>query len=141
MMANDETVLELARAIRLYLPELLGNNPERSDEVRRLDRELAELLSEAQRGQEVDEGILDRLKLSPAVHNWAATFLQSGLPPDVAEERDRGFSPLAGRGEAVAPMKYICPEGADVVWYRRAVDQPVPQCPTHHVALEPVSSG
>jgi hypothetical protein len=140
-MANDEMVLELARTIRLYLPELVGGGPGASDQVRMLDRALAELLTRAQHGQDVEAPILDRLRQPPAVHNWAAVFLQTGLPPDLLAARDRGFSPLAGGGEAVAAAKYSCSVGNDAVWFRRAVGQAVPQCPTHHVALEPVGRG
>jgi hypothetical protein len=119
---------------------LLSDGPEANDQARTVDEDLAELLTEAQHGQDVEERVLDRLRQPPAVHNWAAMFLQHGLPPDVVEARDRGFSRLAGGGEAVPADKYTCPIG-DVVWYRRVVGQPVPQCPTHHVTLEPIGRG
>jgi hypothetical protein len=140
-MANDEMVLEVARAIRLYLPALLGDGPKANAQARTVDQELAELLTQAQQGHAVEERILGRLRQPSAVHNWAASFLQYGLPPDVVEVTDRSLSPLPGRGSALAPLKYVCPQGGDTVWYRRAVGQPVPECPTHHVALDPVGRG
>jgi hypothetical protein len=69
------------------------------------------------------------------VHNWAAKFLQHGLPPDPVAGATRGFSPLAGHGEALAAARYVCPVGGDTVWYRRAVGERVPDCLTHQVAL------
>ena len=98
-MANDEMVLELARAVRLYLPELLGDEPEADAQARTVDQKLAELLIQAQHGQDVEERILGRLRQPPAVHSWAASFLQFGLPPDVVEARDRGLLPLPGPSE------------------------------------------
>jgi hypothetical protein len=127
-MGDDETILELARTIRLYLPALLGEGPAAA-----VDRQLAELLDPARQGDDVDDRILDLLREPLAVHNWAAGFVQHG-PPEVHE---RGLSPLPGAGSTLPPPKYVCPRGGDTVWYRRAVGQPVPRCPTHDVTLEP----
>ena len=52
---------------------------------------------------------------------------------------DKGFEPLPGQGQAIAAVKYVCPEpDCDISWVRRSVGQEVPLCPSHHVALVPV---
>jgi Caspase domain len=52
---------------------------------------------------------------------------------------DKGFEPLPGQGQAIAVVKYVCPEpDCDISWVRRTVGQAVPQCSIHHVALVPV---
>lgn len=47
---------------------------------------------------------------------------------------DAGYSGLAGY-TAESGWRYRCPHG-DFTWSRETLEQPVPQCPTHHVALE-----
>ena len=114
-MADNEMALELARTIRLFLPDLLGAGPGAADQAGALDQELAALIAEAGHGQDVAQRILDRLSQPADVHNWAAKFLQYGLPPDPVSGATRGFSLLAGQGEALAPAKFVCPEGGDTV--------------------------
>ena len=129
-MTNDETILELARAVRPYLSELVEE-----PRAAALDAEFAELLAEAPARGDVDERVLDLLGQSPALGDWAAAFLERGAPPEVAylEERSR-LQGLAGEGEVVRAPRYACPEG-DFVFYRRSVGQAVPECPTHHLPL------
>ncbi len=136
-MANDDMILDLARTIRPFLPTLFGSGQEAVEHARALDQELAALLARAAAGHTVDQHILDRLSDPADVHNWAAKFLQRGMPPEPLSGRTRGFAPLAGRGEALAAAKYVCPENGDTVWYRRAVGEHVPKCTTHGVDLVP----
>jgi hypothetical protein len=52
---------------------------------------------------------------------------------------EKGFEPLPGEGEAIAAVKYVCPEpDCDMSWIRRSVGQAIPQCSTHQVSLVPV---
>jgi hypothetical protein len=131
-MANDERILELARAIRPYLDGLLRDHAE-ADAV---DHDLALLLSEARGGDQVDAQILDRLRRLPALHTWGAAFLQHGLPPDVAAAAERSLSGLPGEGEVVLAPRFVCPHG-DMVFYRPSVGHPIPRCPTHELVLRP----
>ena len=128
---SDERVLEVARAIRPYLTELLGPNAEQ------VDGELAALLARS-RGDDDDEVeglILDCLMRNRATHDWAARFLME-RGPDQAAGAERGYSPLAGQGEPVRAPRFVCPKG-DYVWYRHSVGQDPPTCPTHRLALQP----
>jgi hypothetical protein len=137
-MANDETILELARAVRPYLDDLID---ERSGaNGREIDRALAGLLAAAEDGVQVDDRILVLLREPRTVYEWAANFLQYGYPPDVAVllQLDAGErnSTLPGEGEPVPVPKFVCPQG-DYVFYRRAVGQQMPACRTHGLALVP----
>jgi hypothetical protein len=122
----EDSVLEAGRAIRWYLPSLVG------EEAPQLDREIADLLNAARRGEDVADQVVDLLAARTATHVWAAQLLgDPGLrPPEVRGLQDRGFQGLAGEPGIVDAMKYICPEG-DYVWYRLSVGDPVEECPTH----------
>jgi hypothetical protein len=135
---NDPLVLECARAIRLYLPGLLEEYPGAEDKSRSMDRALGELLGEADQGRQVDEAILDVLRQVPEVHNWAAGYLQYGVPPEIVPSADRaGYEQPPGEGNPIGARKYTCPVAGDTLWWQRAVGQKVPRCPTHGVLLQP----
>lgn len=133
---NDEAILELARAVRPDL-EVLVASP---SAAKAIDAELVELLDRAAAGENVEERILEQLSASANLEDWAAAFLERGRPPDVLSVGERGSAGLPGElpggGEPVRASRYACPRN-DYVFYRRAVGQTIPQCPTHGVALEP----
>jgi hypothetical protein len=135
MADGDERVLELARAIRPYLPELVG------DKAGAMDHDLARLLEVASRTTTAPADILDSLGAHAATQEWGAKFLETGLPPDVASlfevRRGDSYEDLAGLGGAVRARKYVCPNG-DFVWYHRYQGQVPPLCPTHGCDLVPV---
>ncbi|MEB3292251.1 MAG: hypothetical protein VKJ24_03750 [Synechococcales bacterium] len=117
MAFNPEDVLEGARSIRPFLPEKLGVA---ADEF---DRQLADLLTQAQQGQSRDAQILTLLKSHPATYQWIKEFLAT-------KPTDKGYERLPGGSGAVSAQKYVCPQG-DYVWYQRSAGIPVPTCPTH----------
>jgi hypothetical protein len=138
VQVNDPLVLECARAIRLYLPGLLQEHPGAEDKSRSMDRALVELLGEADHGRQVDEAILDVLRQVPEVHNWAAGFLQYGVPPEIVPSADRArYAQPPGDGNWVGARKYACPVAGDTLWWQRTVGQEVPRCLTHGVLLKP----
>ena len=116
-------VREAAGAIRPYLPRLLGAA------AVEVDARLGTLLA----APDTDDALYEVLAADPATAVWTATFLETGLPPEFSE-RDRGYSPLPGRGERVAARRYACPEG-DFVWYERSVIEEPPTCPTHGLTV------
>lgn len=132
-MSDDDVIIEAARAIRAYLPELVG-----TAEAETIDRQLVDLLARAQDDPACVERILELLGRRDATAEWTAVLLESGYPPDVrelVEQRER-YAGLAGHGEPPpAPRRYACPEGDFVRWRRGA--EPLPTCPEHGLALEP----
>lgn len=122
----DEDLLEVARVIRSYLPDLVGS------EAESYDRRIAELLAAARSGRNVDEELTAVLQQPDEVHAWAAQVLQDDQrrPPDRQPVFELGFEPLPGAAGPVQAVKYCCPEG-DYVWWRRSVGQAVPSCPNH----------
>ena len=130
----DEGVLEAARVIRWYLPELVGPD---ADEV---DLQLAELL-----GTVASEDMEAQIRAVLESHIGTRVFLEAVLedtpkyrPPQVktGSARTWGYSPLPGEAGVIPADKFYCPEG-DYVWYRQAVGAPVPACKTHHRPLVP----
>ena len=126
---EPEDVLECARSIRPELEELPVL------EAERVDRQLADLLAQANKGQQVDAQILNLLKQDEETYYWMAEFLSE--PPE-----SRGFQRLPGMAYQPPPgdravgqaHKYVCPLGNDYTWYRRG-GEPIRTCPTHHVEL------
>ncbi len=116
-----EDVLECARSIRPKLEELMG------PEAERVDHQLADLLAQANTGQQVDNRILDLLKRDEETYYWIAEFLSE--PPE-----SRGFQRLPGSRLVGQASKYVCPVGNDYTWYRRG-GEPIRTCPTHRVEL------
>jgi hypothetical protein len=114
---EPEAVLEGARCIRPYLPEFLGAA------AAECDRQLADLLAQAQQGQAVDGQILTLLKSHPKTWQWLKEFL-------AAKATGKGYEQLPGSSGAVSAQKYVCPQG-DYVWYQRSAGIPIPTCPTH----------
>jgi len=119
---DPEDVLECARSIRPFLPDLLGS------EAENFDRQLADLLALSKTRTPVNTKILELLTSHPKTRQWAAEFLAS--QPTSKGANSRGYERLPGSSDAVSAPKYACPQG-DYVWYRRSVGIPIPVCPTH----------
>ncbi len=133
---DDDAILEAMRAIRAYLPDLVG-----IAEVGGIDRELADLLARASDDPAVADRGLRVLERHEATAEWVATFLDGGYPPDLQaliEQRER-YSGLPGHGDPPpVARRYACPKGDFVRWRRGAA--PLPPCPTHGLALAPDSA-
>ncbi|MEU1012562.1 hypothetical protein [Streptomyces sp. NPDC005890] len=130
----DEVVLDVARAIRPYLPGLVG------EDAPRLDLRIVALLDRARDGVDVGEAVLELLGESPATLAWAASVLEDErhLPPDLQHRAVRsgdksGYSPLANPhgGDPVDAQRYLCPEDGAYAWWRTSVGQEIPGCPDH----------
>ena len=116
--------LDAARAIRSYLPELLGD----PGTAATIDARLAELLQAAHDGRPVTDAVTDVLAERSATRNWAARFLERGCPPDVVGP-ERGVP--GGPPVSVLPApRFVCPSG-DFAWWQRAAGIEPPSCPSH----------
>jgi hypothetical protein len=123
-------VLEAARAVRPYLPELVG------PDAGRADRRIADLLAAAGLGEDVAAELWSVLTGTEAIAAFVVEVLDDApyyRPPEwqPSNPRGGGLEHLPGpAGPVQHAGKYACPQG-DYVWYRAAVGTPVPQCPTH----------
>jgi len=135
MDADDEGVLEAARAIRPYLDRLV----ESADAAADLDRQLAGEL-----GQVSDASAsARRLRILLEQHEDTAWFLDRVLAdaPDYRPpyhqpgHRTRGIASPAGEVMPIAAAQYNCPVCGNYVWYRPDVGTPVPRCRTDDVLL------
>jgi len=113
-------VLECARAIRAFLPDLLP-----ADRAQQIDAQLANLLAQAKTGPIVIADFLQVFMSQPTVQTWAGEFLS----PQIIS-KGPGDTQLPGRMGFVSAPRYVCPEG-DYVFYRRSVGTPLRPCPTH----------
>jgi hypothetical protein len=140
MEAEDIGVIEAARAIRPYLPRLLGISA-----AAELDGRLAEELTGISDSDDLGAAA-GRLRALLGGQEDTAWFLAEVLR-DAPDHRPPYHQPRYTRrqtgGTAAPPSpdpgpigatRYACPHG-DYVWYRPDVATPVPDCPTHHAAL------
>ena len=136
MGTEDEGVLEAARAIRPYLTRLVDNPA-----AARLDRAIADdFASAADRS-----ATARRLRALLDSHEDTAWFLTEVLKdaphyrppyqqPRYLQRQTGGIAAPIGDPGPIDAARYTCPHG-DYVWYRPEVGTPIPDCPTHHVAL------
>jgi hypothetical protein len=126
---EEEPILEAARAIRAYLPDLLG------DTALEVDRSIADLFSAGAAGAQITDELVSVLSEHTETRDWTAQLLSNGelLPPQISVLIDRGAAPPGDPG-VVSAVRYVCPQG-DYVWYRTSVSEQVPSCPTHDATL------
>ncbi|MFG3350994.1 hypothetical protein [Streptomyces sp. NPDC048001] len=133
----DRNILEVARTIRPYLPELVG------DEADAYDTEIKDLLTQAHDGVDVGDEIMAVLT-RPRVKTWATqVFEDEHHRPPILPARDRGTikPPPSPVPTPVLSDKYECPVDGNYVWYRPSVGYPVPDCRDHPgVSLVPAAS-
>ncbi|WP_131786765.1 hypothetical protein [Protofrankia symbiont of Coriaria ruscifolia] len=146
MGVDDDGVLEAARAIRPYLPRLLGD----PGAVEKLDQALAETLTGTTAAGTTTGQTATAVRALLDAHANTAWFLTAVLadapayrPPyqqprylhrQTGGASYRGMTAPAGDPGPVAADRYACPHG-DYVWYRPDIGTPIAACPTHHVPL------
>lgn len=130
-MYNSEDVIEAARIIQPYLPDLLG------PEAPTVDRALVDLLAKVESGEAVDNQILEFLAERDATREWTRQFLTDKMPPPVM----RSYDPLAGSVSKIDANAFACPEpNCNYVWYRPKAGIEAPLCPEHQIPLIPAQS-
>ncbi|MEA5467119.1 hypothetical protein [Leptothoe sp. PORK10 BA2] len=130
-MYTSKDVLETARVIRLYLPDLLGA------EAETVDRALAELLTRAESGEAVDNPILELLAERDPTREWTSQCLNDKIPPPVM----RSYDSLAGSVSVIDANAFVCEvPGCSRIWYRPKVGIEPPLCQEHHILLVPAQS-
>ena len=129
----DEPVVEVGRAIRPFLHELVA--PAEADE---LDHRLAAILN-AGSGKDTASELRSLLESHQATSDFMTEVLDDTpyfRPPQFQPTtlRDAGYQPLPGVQQPLHAGKFGCPYG-DYVWYRPSVGSPIPACQTHGVTL------
>ncbi|MFB9903068.1 hypothetical protein [Allokutzneria oryzae] len=117
-----ERVVDAAKAIRPYLPDMLGEDAERFDLL------VSGLLAQAEADPDETALRLEQLLSMPPV---TARWLERVLADDQLRPPELQQHPQLGRFE--------CP-GKDFVWYPRIVGQRAPICPTHGRPLRGAAS-
>ncbi len=116
-------------ALALLARELHDLMPE--DEARALEAELAQALRE-------DTHASLARATQRALATPARERLQALLGSDEKGLRGlRGIPSVSGDSDPVAIQKYVCPRGCHYVRYRFFAEDPIPQCPEHHIPLVP----
>ena len=130
-MYTAEDVLEAARLIQPYLPDLLGT------EAATVDRSLADLLAKAATGEAVENPILELLAERDPTREWAQQFLIDKMPPLVM----RTYDPLAGSQSVINANTFVCTVPAcPRIWHRPKAGIAPPICPEHKILLVPSQS-
>jgi hypothetical protein len=116
-----EDLVEVARLVRPFLPELVGAR------AADLDARIGAALDGPPRER------VPRLRAVLASDDAVVAWVERALADPAGAVR--GFEPLPGQGEPVPADRFVCPVNRDVVWYRPKVGVPVPTCGTHSVVL------
>jgi hypothetical protein len=136
---SDEGVRAAARAVRQFLPELVGA------EAAEVDAEVAALLARPAEHEETGEQLRELLERREATSVFLAAVLddepyfrplqvQPGAPDSFSYSGPAGgYSGLPGLGGYGGTPKYSCPRG-DFDWWQLADEDP-PRCPTHGCVL------
>lgn len=130
-MTTPEDILELARSIRPYLPDLLPQST-----AAELDQTLADLLAQADLNPSVPLLIQKHLRSHDATREWANQFFGNAEFADA----HRQYSPMPGLPPPVPAAIFKCPQ-CDYTWSRPRVGIEPPPCPNDnsHSPLEPLS--
>jgi hypothetical protein len=132
------TIVDAARAIRAYLPDLIP------DTAQEIDDQLAAVLSPTV-STDQERRIRALLSSRAETSEWAAAFLELGMPPEIYPYQERGWAPegmvgvLSTGPRPIAGKRFKCPE-EDFDFYRPSVGDPLPLCITHHRDLVPADS-
>ena len=136
-MFPSDKLLAAAREIRPYIPELLDPLLAQT-----LGKQLEGLLAMAVLEQGVDKQILKLLAEHKATQEWIRLYVEENYPAEAILKVIRTYSPLPGTMHAVESPRYLCPVAScHQEWYRRDLEQAIPNCPIHDVQLVRDSKG
>ena len=132
VVVTSRLVLDAARAVRPYLPELVG-----AECAADIDARVAGLIDRASAGVDPTVDLLAALEADDRVRDWVAGYLWHGMPPDLAVDIERNLARPPGAGQPLdaAPERFECPIGHDYTRFRRLAAQDMGSCPTHDAAL------
>jgi hypothetical protein len=127
----DEELIDVARIVRPYLPQLVG------EQSSVYDAQIRVLLDRAVEGQDIEGELYAVLTQSPTLQTWFAQVLQNDehLPPELQPLAELAYEPLPGTRSPADPQRYVCPVDGNYVWFRPFVGVPIPQCQDHPVVL------
>jgi len=134
-MFDAQDVYDAVRALRPQLDKMLGERRASS-----LKKVIDEQLQLADRGEDVDEQILEILTQDPGIRSWLRTALLDESTR--GQTRDSRYESLPGNPGQVSAMHFVCPEEeCNFDWCLRRIGRPVPSCPVHGVSLILTSGG
>lgn len=120
-------VLEAARIIRRYLPDLVEQV-----EAGTIDKVISYLLAfPAEKESQASTRLLGLLAIRPGIKAWLDRVLDDEdlRPPEFQDVEHRGTDAIGG-ARAVPARQFACVDG-DFVWFQRTAADVPPICPTH----------
>jgi len=129
-MSAQRDVIQAAQAMRPYLPELLD-----ASVVTAFAQRLEQLLAQSAQTQD-DQAVRELLGQQEATREWLRLYLEERRPAAEILKVLRTYHPLPGKSGAIASPRYRCPVAScNRVWYRRQVEDAVPNCPIHGIQM------
>ncbi|MFI0976095.1 hypothetical protein ACH4SP_03590 [Streptomyces sp. NPDC021093] len=123
MAFTEAEIIDVARAIRPHLPELLGSlAPD-------VARELAVLIEQSSRGEAVKVKVIGLLVAHDATRRWAHSLLTVPL-------RERAFEDVLGDPQRIQLVRYGCPRCDRPPWFRFDLRDEIPVCPSDGIPYE-----
>lgn len=127
-----EKLVWVASLARPNLPSLTRDTTLAAE----IDSRLSTLINASMAGTDVASELSAALRSTPDLQSWTALVLADPhfRPPDLQPISERGYETLVGDGEVADVDMYCCPLG-DYRWWRFAVGDDIPTCPTHRLQL------
>jgi hypothetical protein len=119
MSQPEDVIVQAARAIRPFLPELIP------DDAARFDQLLLVLLTKNDAGQDIVTDVQDLLATKDATRDWLIEFVSEQQAPPV----QRGFHALLGQTEVGTKASHRC-QNCGYEWAPQQVGElPPGNCP------------
>lgn len=129
-MTSPVNMLEVAQAIRPHLSDLLT-----APAAQAMEQRLDLILNVVADPEAQSEEIRQLLATAQPTQEWFTLYTQ-GHPAETILSTIRTYQPLPGKSDAIASPRYRCPvANCHQVWYRRDVNEAIPNCPIHDVQM------
>lgn len=128
-MFDADDIVFAVKALRPFIRQILAEKQALS-----LEKEIDILLERSDRGEKVDNLLLELLSGDERLREW----LKSALLEDSTRGQieDPSFGNLPGDVGGIAAKRFRCPrESCGFNWFLRRVGQPIPFCPVHQTIL------
>jgi hypothetical protein len=130
-MNDTQTVLQAARMIRPYLPELLEVSA-----ANEIAQHLDPILRQTSHSEADAQAVLAILESTDITQEWLRLSLEEHRSPDDILKILWTYQPLPGKSGAIASPRYRCPvSSCHQHWYRRHLEDTIPNCPIHGVQM------
>lgn len=131
MKYSFDQIVDVARAIRPYISELLD-----APSAQLLEKQLANFFSNSSLTEEHYAQLSRHLMQYEATQEWIKLYIEEHHSAENILDLLRVYYPLKGLKHPMKSPRYICPvKFCNQDWYRHQLEEEIPKCPVHDLAL------